>query len=97
MHGRAALAEPVDVDDRDQVAQLGVAGVLEGLPHRALGQLGVAAEHPDPQVGVLEPVAGERDADRDRQALAERAGGDVDPGKFRASGGPAGASRTRGR
>ena len=83
MHGRAALAEPVDVDDRDQVVEAGVAGLLEGLPHRALGQLGVAAEHPDPEVGALEPLAGERDPDRDRQALAERAGGDVDPGDLR--------------
>ena len=56
MHGRAALAEPVDVDDRDQVVEAGVAGVLEGLPHRALGQLGVAAEDPDPEVGRLEPL-----------------------------------------
>ena len=83
VHGRAALAEPVDVDDRDQVVEAGVAGVLEGLPHRALGELGVAAEDPDPEVGLLEPLAGERDPDRDRQALAERAGGDVDPGDLR--------------
>ena len=83
VHGRAALAEPVDVDDRDQVVEAGVAGLLEGLPHRALGELGVAAEHPDAEVGALEPLAGERDADRDRQALAERAGGDVDPGDLR--------------
>ncbi len=83
VHGRPALAEPVDVDDRDQVVELGVAGVLEGLPHRSLGELGVAAEDPDPQLGALQPLGGERDADRDRQALAERAGGDVDPGQFR--------------
>ena len=54
MHRRPALAEPVDVDDRDQVGEPGVAGVLEGLPHRALGELGVAAEDPDPEVGVLQ-------------------------------------------
>ena len=30
-----------------RLSRRGVAGVLEGLPHRALGQLGVAAEHPD--------------------------------------------------
>ena len=83
VHGRAALAEPVDVDDRDQVPELGLAGVLEGLPHRALRQLRVPAEDPDPKVRRFEPGAGERDADRDRQALAERAGRDVDPGDLR--------------
>ena len=83
VHRRAALAEPVDVDDRDHVVEPGVAGVLEGLPHRALGQLGVAAENPDAEVGRLEPLAGQRDPDRDRQALAERSGRHVDPGDFR--------------
>ena len=83
VHRRAALAEAVDVDDRDQVVEAGLAGVLEGLPHRALGELGVPAEHPDPEVGRFEALAGEGDPDRDRQALAERAGGDVDPGDLR--------------
>ena len=63
VHGRAALTEAVDVDDRDQVFQARVAGVLEGLPHRSLGELGVAAEHPDPQLGVLEPLGRKGDAD----------------------------------
>ena len=46
MHGLAPLAEPVDVDERDQVVQLRPAGVLDGLPHRALGHLRVTAQHP---------------------------------------------------
>ena len=53
------------------------AGVLEGLPHRALGHLGVAAQHPHAVGQLVELAAGHRDADADRQALAERAGGDV--------------------
>jgi len=83
VHGRAALAEPVDVDDGNEVVEAGVPRLLEGLPHRSLGELGVAAEHPDPEVRGLQPGAGERDSDRDRQPLAERAGGDVDPGDLR--------------
>ena len=83
VHGRATLAETVDVDDRDQVAEARVSSVLERLPHRPLGHLGVAAEHPYPEVGGFETGGGERDADRDGEALAERAGGDVDPGDLR--------------
>ena len=66
VHRLAALAEPVDVDDRGQVVELLVAGVLEGLPHRALGHLAVAAQHPDPVRELVEALAGERDADADR-------------------------------
>ena len=78
-HRLAGLAEPVDVDDRRQVVELLVRGVLERLPHRALGHLGVAAQAPGPERQAVEPLAGQRDADRDRQALAERAGGHVHP------------------
>jgi len=35
--GRPALAEPVHVDDGGEVAQAVVAGLVEGLPDRALG------------------------------------------------------------
>ncbi len=45
--GRAALAEPVDVDDHGEVVQVLVPGVLGGLPDGALGHLAVAAQHPD--------------------------------------------------
>ena len=87
VHRLAALAEPVDVDDRRQVVELLVGGVLEGLPHRALGHLAVAAQHPDPVRKLVEPLAGERDADREGKALAERAGRDVDPRDASASDG----------
>ena len=72
-HRLAGLAEPVDVDDRDDVVQALPAGVLEGLPHRALGHLGVAAQAPDAVGQLVEAARGHRDADGDRQALAERA------------------------
>ena len=45
-HRLARLPEPVDVDDRGQVVEALPAGVLERLPHRALGHLRVAAQHP---------------------------------------------------
>ena len=79
VHRRAALPEPVDVEDRGQVVELVVPGVLERLPDRALGRLAVAAEHPDAVGQPVEVLAGDRHPDPDRQPLAERAGGDVDP------------------
>ena len=80
VHRLAALAEPVDVDDRDEVVELVVRAVLERLPLRALGDLAVAEEHPDAERKPVELLPGERHADAVRQALAEGAGGDVDPG-----------------
>ena len=94
VHRLAALAEPVDVDDRRQVVELVERGVLGRLPHRALGHLAVAADDPDAEREPVEALAGERHADADRQPLAERAGGDVDPRQHRASGAPRAASRT---
>ena len=79
VHRLAALAEPVHVEDRDEVVELEVRRVLERLPLRALGDLAVAAERPDAERQPVELLAGERHADRVRQALAERAGRDVDP------------------
>ena len=87
-HRLAALAEAVHVDDRREVVELEVRGVLERLPHRALGHLAVAAEHPHAVRDAVEVLAGERHADADRQALAERAGRDVDPRDATASGWP---------
>ena len=81
--GGAALAEPVDVEDRDQVGQLVVGGLVEGLPHRALGHLAVSAQDPDPVRQFVQVLAGQRDADAVGQALAERSGGHVDPGQDR--------------
>ena len=78
-HRLAALAEPVHVDDRRQVVELEVRGVLEGLPHGALGHLAVTAEHPDARGQPLEVFRRECHADADRQSLSERSGRDVDP------------------
>ena len=81
VHRLAGLAEPIDVDDGRQVVQLPEAGGLERLPHRALGHLRVAAQAPDVVGQPVEVLSGVRDADRDRQALAQRAGGHVHPGQ----------------
>ncbi len=78
-HRLAPLAQPVDVEDRGQVVQLVVRGVLEGLPDRSLGQLAVAAEHPDAVGKPVEVLAGDPHPDADREPLAQRAGGDVHP------------------
>jgi len=77
-HRLAALAEPVDVDDRDQVVEPGVARAREPLPHRALGELAVAGEDPHASGQPVEPQA-QREADADRQAEPERARCHVDP------------------
>ena len=78
-HRLARLPEAVDVDDRGQVVEAVEGGVLERLPHRALGHLGVAAQAPHAVGQAVELLARQGDADGDRQALAERAGGHVDP------------------
>ena len=52
--------------------------MLERLPHRALRDLAVAAQDPNGRRRLVE-LPTERDADADRQSLAERARGDVDP------------------
>jgi hypothetical protein len=83
VHRLAPLAEPVDVDDRGQVVELVERSVLGRLPHRPLGHLAVAAEHPDARRQPVELLRRERHADADRQALAERARGDVDPRQHR--------------
>ena len=78
-HRLATLTEPVDVDDRREVVEPEVRRVLERLPHRALGHLAVAAEHPYAARQMLEVLRGERHPDADRKSLTERAGRDVDP------------------
>ena len=83
MLGRAALAEPVDVDDRDQVGQLVVRGLVQGLPDRALGYLAVPAQDPDPVRQLVQVLAGQRHAHPVGQPLPQRAGGHVDPGQHR--------------
>ena len=81
VHRLAALAEPVDVDDRGEVVELVEGRVLRRLPHRPLCHLAVAADDPDAEREAVEPLAGDRHPDADRQALAERPGRDVDPGE----------------
>ena len=78
-HRLARLPEAVDVDDRRQVVEAVEGGVLERLPHRALGHLRVTAQAPHAVGQPVELLARGRHADRDRQALAERARGHVDP------------------
>lgn len=78
---RAALAEPVDVDDRHEVGQLTLAGLVEGLPDRALGHLAVAAQHPHPVRLVLQVASRGGDAHAVGDALAQRSGRHVHPGK----------------
>src|SRR5690242_19749477 len=46
VHRLAALAEPVDVEDRREVVEPRERGMVERLPHRSLGELAVAAEAP---------------------------------------------------
>ena len=77
--GLAPLPKPVDVPDRGQVGQLVVTGLVDGLPDRAFGKLGVAAQDPDVKRQLVEVLAGQRDADPDRQPLAERTCRQVDP------------------
>ena len=60
--GRTALPQPVDVDDRREVVELVVGGLVEGLPDRALGELAVPAEHPRPVGELVEELPGEGDA-----------------------------------
>ena len=81
--GRAALPEPVDVDDNDQVGQAVMGGLVQRLPDRALGQLAVAAQHPDPVRQPVQVLASQRDPHPVGQPLAERAGGHVHPGQDR--------------
>ena len=79
MHRLAGLAQPIHVDDGGQVGQAVEGGGLERLPDRALGHLRVAAQAPDPVREPVQSLPAQRNADRDRQPLAQRAGGHVDP------------------
>ena len=56
VHGLAALTQPVDVPDRDEVVQLVPGCVFERLPHGAFGQLAVAAEGPHAERKTVEPL-----------------------------------------
>ncbi len=81
--GGAALPEPVDVHDGDEVGELVVRGLVQGLPDGPFGHLAVAAQDPDPVRQFVQVLTGQRHADGVGQALAEGAGGHVDPGQDR--------------
>src|SRR5690606_13422970 len=78
-HRGAALAEAIHVEDSDQVVELIEAAANERLPDRAIRHLAVTAEHPHAIGQLVEILTGQRHAHADRQPLAQRAGGDVDP------------------
>ena len=80
--GRLALAERVDVDDGAEVVQLVVRGRVGRFPDRAFGNLAVA-EQDVGAIGRADAPRVQRDADGRADALAERAGGDVDEGQPR--------------
>ncbi len=82
-HGRAALAQPVGVDDDDEVVKPVVSGVLERLPYRALGQLAVPAQDEHPRRARLKAGQRQRQSDACGDTLAQRAGRDVHPGQDR--------------
>lgn len=69
--GGTALAEPVDVDDGGEVAQLVVAGFVQRLPHRALSGLAVSTEHPGVIVQLVQVAARQAHPNRIGQALAQ--------------------------
>ena len=79
--GGPALAEAVHVDDGDEVVELLVGRGRGRLPHRALGHLRVTADDPRAVGQLVEALGRDGDADGDGQALAEGAGGHVDPGQ----------------
>ena len=81
--GRAALAEAVDVGHHYQVRQLVIGRLVDCLPDRTLGQLAVAAEHPDPERRVFEVLTRKSDAHAVRQPLTQRAGRHVHPWQHR--------------
>src|SRR5207244_4063166 len=68
VHRLAPLPETVDVDDGDEVVEPVERRVLEGLPLRALCDLAVAAQNPDPHRELIELLARERHPDAVREA-----------------------------
>jgi hypothetical protein len=69
--GLAALAEPVDVGDRDQIGQLVIGGLVEGLPDGTLREFAVSAQHPDPVREAVQVLARQRDPHAVGQPLAQ--------------------------
>ena len=77
-HRRPALTESVHVEDRDEVRNAVVRGVLHRFPDGALRGLRVAEQTPG-SAGCPIKAHGERHAEGHRKSLAERAGRHVDP------------------
>ena len=78
-HRLAALAEPVHIENANQVVELIVSGKLQRLPDRAFGHLAIAQHDPDVIRQLVEVFARDAHADADGQPLAQRAGGHVHP------------------
>ena len=74
-----ALLQAVAVDDQGQVGELAVAGGHRRLPVAAFLQLAVAGDDEGAEIGAVH-LPGDGDADRDRQAVAERPGIGLDAG-----------------
>jgi hypothetical protein len=81
-HRRPALAERVDVGDAAQVVEAVARGGISRFPHRAFGGFAVAKQRVGAIVGLDAPRV-QRDANGGANALAQRAGGDVDERKPR--------------
>ena len=86
VHRGAALAEPVEVEDADEVVHLMEGGGVHGLPDRTLGDLGVTHQHPRAGWQAVEPHR-QRHAQAHREALTERAARHIDPGELGHRGG----------
>ena len=80
-----ALLEAVAVDDHGEVGELAVAGEHAGFPVAAFLQFAVAGHHENAPGGAAD-LAGDRHADRDRHAVAERPGIGLDAGQVVAVG-----------
>ncbi len=97
--GLAGELDVVVVVEGGQLAEAEVAGERAGLGGHALLDVAVAGDREGAVVDQVVPGAvvtggqhrlGEREADRHRDALAERAGGGLDPGRVAALGVPGG-------
>src|SRR5262249_294448 len=76
-HRRAALTKTVDVCNAAQIVERIRRGDVRGFPYRTLRRLTVTQQTVSPVVG-LHPACVERDAHGRANALAERAGRDID-------------------
>src|SRR5688572_14373271 len=70
-HGFASLAEPVDIDDADEIRRLVIRCQLNGLPLRAFRHLTVAEQYIRAVGKVVETAGIERHAESDTKTLAQ--------------------------